>query len=450
LDYSSKGNYTLSAYYEGDENYLDAEDSAQITINGLDADLKANASDIIVGEDAIVDVEIDGAATGAVVAILDDYECPVYIIDGKGSVIISDLANGTYTVIVKFSGDNVFNASETTASFTVSKKELPNGTTNATMDIPDGTTAPEFNITLPSDATGNFTVTVDGQNYTEPLVNGSATVKVPDLSVGNHTISTSYSGDDNYGGFTSEAKTVDIPKASIPGGENAINLTSPAGSDSPTYSISLPSDATGNLTVTVDGKANYTAAVVNGSASVTVPGLSQGDHNIDVTYSGDGKFSSISKNTTFHSPIVKITNNKDVSVLYSGKASYKVLITKDGKAVGAGESVVITFNGKKTTVKTDSKGYATLNLGTSIKVKTYSITAEYKGVKVTNKVTIKNIIIFIFRTFKIITFLFFHDYIFFNWTIVITSFLFSIILIQISMTFGIITFICIIISFINV
>jgi len=391
LDCPSKGNYTFSAYYEGDENYLDAEGSAQITVNGLDAGLKASVSDIIVGEDAIVEVEIDGAATGAVVAILDD-EYPVYVIDGKGSVEISGLASGTYTVIVNFAGDDEFNASMTTASFTVSKKELPNSTTNATMDIPEGTTAPEFSISLPADATGNFTVTVDGQNYTEPLVNGSATVKVPELSVGNHIMSTSYTGDDNYDGFASEAKTVDIPKASIPGGENAINLTSPAGSDSPTYSISLPSDATGNLTVTVDGKANYTKALVNGSASVTVPGLSQGDHNIIVTYSGDDKFSSISKSTTFHSPIAKITNNKDVSVFYSGVASYKVLITKDGKAVGAGESVVITFNGKKTTVKTDSNGYATLKLSTGIKVKTYTITAEYNGEKVTNKVTIKNII----------------------------------------------------------
>jgi hypothetical protein len=91
-------------------------------------------------------------------------------------------------------------------------------------------------------------------------------------------------------------------------------------------------------------------------------------------------------------PVYKIAENKDVTVVYSGKATYKVLITKNGKAVGAGESVVITFNGKKYTVKTDSKGYATLNLNTKVKVKTYTITAEYKGVKVTNKVKVQHVI----------------------------------------------------------
>ena len=76
----------------------------------------------------------------------------------------------------------------------------------------------------------------------------------------------------------------------------------------------------------------------------------------------------------------------------SAKAAYKVLVTCDGQVVGAGETVTTKFNGKTYTVKTDSKGYATLNLNTNVKPKAYTITAEYKGVKVSNKVTVKNII----------------------------------------------------------
>ena len=101
-----------------------------------------------------------------------------------------------------------------------------------------------------------------------------------------------------------------------------------------------------------------------------------------------------SKSTTLNvkKPVYKITNNKNVKAVYSAKAYYKVLVTKDGKAVGAGEKVTIKYNGKTYTVKTDSKGYATLKLNTKVKVKKYTITAEYKGVKVTNKVTIKHVI----------------------------------------------------------
>ena len=40
-------------------------------------------------------------------------------------------------------------------------------------------------------------------------------------------------------------------------------------------------------------------------------------------------------------------------------------------------------------VKTDSKGYATLNINTNVKPNAYIITAEYKGVKVSNRLQSK-------------------------------------------------------------
>ena len=385
------GIYNLSVSYEGDANYESCQKTVQITVNAIDAGLKANASDINVGENATINIEINSEATGAVVVILDK-EYAVNIVDGKGYVSFANLANGTYTATVKFAGDNKFAANETVVTFNVLKVEIPSDI-NVSMDIPEGTTAPEFTVQLPEDATGNFSVTVDGnQTYTQELVNGSATVKVPELAVGDHTIVSSYSGDNKYAGFTSDSKQVTIPKASIPGGEDAINVTAPEGTDSPTYSINLPG-ATGNLTVTVDGKDNYTEALANGSASVTVPGLSQGDHNITVTYSGDAKFSNLTKDTTFHVPVVKLTKNKDLTVLYTAKSYYKVLVTADGKAVAAGEKVAIKFNGKDYTAKTDKNGYVSFKLPTvAPKSAKYTITATYKGIKVSNKVKVKSIV----------------------------------------------------------
>jgi hypothetical protein len=147
-------------------------------------------------------------------------------------------------------------------------------------------------------------------------------------------------------------------------------------------------------TKTVDG-VNYTAPLVNGSATVTVPKLAPGNHNITVAYTGDEKYSSISKTSTYtvKEPVVKITENKDVTMLYTAKTPYKVLITVDGKAVGAGEVVKMTFNGKTYNVNTDKNGYATLKLpDVKPKKAKYTITAEYKGVKVSNKVKVNSII----------------------------------------------------------
>ena len=169
-------------------------------------------------------------------------------------------------------------------------------------------------------------------------------------------------------------------------------MTAPQGTDSPTYSINLPG-ATGNLTVTVDGKDKYTQALVNGSASVTVPGLSQGDHNITVTYSGDAKFSSLTKDATFHVPVVKLSENKDVTALYTANAYYKVRVTVDGKAMAAGEKVVINFNGKNYEAKTDKNGYASFKLPiVAPKSAKYPITATYKDVKVSNNVKVNSIV----------------------------------------------------------
>ena len=114
-------------------------------------------------------------------------------------------------------------------------------------------------------------------------------------------------------------------------------------------------------------------------------------------YSGDGKYSAMNqtitvsiKNSKVSNPVYKLAG-KNVNVIYSGKAYYKVLLTKDGKAV-AGEYVSIQFNGKKYNVKTDAKGYATLKLNTKAKVKTYTVKVTYKGVSTTNKVKIKQVI----------------------------------------------------------
>ena len=49
-----------------------------------------------------------------------------------------------------------------------------------------------------SDATGSVSVTVNGKDYTETVVNGVANVKVADLKAGTYDVAVKYSGDNNY------------------------------------------------------------------------------------------------------------------------------------------------------------------------------------------------------------------------------------------------------------
>jgi len=241
---------------------------------------------------------------------------------------------------------------------------------------------------VPSDATGLLLVDIDGKHYYAPVENGTASITVPGLEPGNYTANVTYTGDEFYDPAT---KTVEF---TVPANadENSITIPEGATTTNPTFSINLPSDATGYFEVDVDGK-KYVVPVENGTASISVPGLAAGDHNVTVKYSGDSKYNSISKSTTLKlkEPVPKLSENKYIKVVYSGKATYKVRLTLDGKAA-AGKYVTINYNGKNYNVKTDSKGYATLKLNTKVKPKKYTVTATYKGVKVTSKVKVKHVI----------------------------------------------------------
>ena len=87
----------------------------------------------------------------------------------------------------------------------------------------------------------------------------------------------------------------------------------------------------------------------------------------------------------------KITGNKNVAVDYAGGNYFSVrVVTADGHAVGAGEKVKFTINGKTTTVTTDKNGVAKIKI-TDLP-KTYTIKTTYNGKTYTNTVTVKQVL----------------------------------------------------------
>jgi hypothetical protein len=377
-------NNTISVTYS-DDKYGETTVNKDIAVNKLPFNFTASADNIESGENATVVVNLPAGANGNATVILQGKEYPV--VDGKA--IIEKLAEGNYTAYVIYVGDSVYADNTTTVSFEVTKVKIsPEEAFN--ISSPENSTSQVISVNLPEDATGYLLLDIDGKQTHVPLVDGKANITVPNLPEGTYNATITYTGDDKYDSVTT-TKEINVT-SNVP--DDALTIPENASSDEPTtYSISLPSNATGYLEVDVDGS-KYVAPLVNGSASVSVPALSEGNHNVTVTYTGDDNYSPVTKATTLSvkTPAYNIAENKNVNVIYSAKASYKVLITRDGKAVGAGESVAIKFNGKTYTVKTDAKGYATLNLNTKVKVKSYAITATYKGVTVKNTVKVKHLI----------------------------------------------------------
>ena len=408
------GEYNMTVTYSGDGKYEGmtkttlinvtnsaGDNSTNTTVdNSTNASVKVDpvlvisADDVNAGESAVINV-ITSVKTGKLVVNVDNKDYELVISNGESSVNISDLAVGNYTVVARFAGDDKFNEATNSTRFSVLKVNVP--VTNETISIPESD-ATEYSVSLPSDATGTLTVTVDGKVYSETLVNGKATVSIPMLSEGSHNITVSYSGDSKYSPISKTSVVVKSPVNTTDDnnstGENATQsvpdeaFTIPENGND--YGINLPSDATGTLTVTVDG-VSYTQKLVNGKATVSIPELSEGSHNITVTYSGDGKYASIAKSSVVvkeHVPVIKLTAS-NLNMLYTSGKYFKVRLTSDGKAL-PNQKVKITINGKTYTRTTDKNGYASLKI--SLPPKAYTVKATYGNLTITKKVTVKSII----------------------------------------------------------
>ncbi len=238
---------------------------------------------------------------------------------------------------------------------------------NLTVSVVDS----QIIISIDSQAAGSVSFDFNNVSY-ENVFN----IPISDLAEGNYQINVTYSGDLRFR-QTSEIVTFAVKAEVVPEIESSMKDT---------VSIALPGDATGNLTV-IAGNNTYTRELVNGKATITVPGLdSMGD--VAVIYSGDSKYSGFNKTTNVTLVNSKLTAN-NLNMLYSSDKYFKVRLTQNSNPL-AGKTVVFTVNGKKISRVSDADGYASVKI--TLAPKTYTVTAEYNGVKVKNKVVVKSII----------------------------------------------------------
>lgn len=143
----------------------------------------------------------------------------------------------------------------------------------------------------------------------------------------------------------------------------------------------------GDISILVDGKIFKDSLDSTGLASIKLTGLSAGLHNATILCS-DGSDSSSSQTTI---PIIIESSYDlkvpDVSKYYGGSEKLKISLSDDGKAID-GATVKVTVNGKTSSLKTDSKGQASLDLNLS--PGTYDIVSEYSGISTKSKVTVKS------------------------------------------------------------
>ena len=384
------GYYTVVAKFAENDIYLASMDTVRFTVSKLASTITVNVSNINVGEDAVISIAVPEVTSGVASVTVNGKSYNVAVVDGKGSLIVSGLAAGSYDVVAKFAETDMYLASENSAKFTVSKLVISSMDVDV-KDIKVGDDA-VISVALPEDATGNVIVNVNGKNYTAVVKYGVASVTVSNLANGTYSVSVFYNGDDTYMPMENSTKftvskvsdynmTVDI--ADIIKGENA------------TITVTVPKDGTGSVVVTINGT-DYKGTVTNGTAKVIIPGLDEGTYKVVTFYTGDAKYDSMIVNGT-------ITVNKntkttltmdDVVKYFKGAQNLTAkLVDAFGNPI-ANATVYFTVNGKVYAKTTDKNGTASMGIG--LVPNEYKVNAVFNGTKDYDKatanatVTIKN------------------------------------------------------------
>ena len=341
------------------------------------ATISIDAPEITEGENATVTVTLPEDATGTVTASVDGKNFTADVINGTAAITLPELGAGNYTIPVTYSGDDKYNQIETEANINVKE---------GTSDI---ISAPD--VTKYYGGSERFVVSVTDYQGT-PLANKSVTIVINGVS---------------YSRITDENGTCSIGLGLPAGVYNATATVDNKTIDSVvtiittvngTDLVKVFKNATQYYATFLDGEGKYlpegTAVrfningvmydrkvTQNGLAKLNI-NLQQGEYIITAINLETGEMAS--NNITV---IPRITENSNLIKYYRNASQYTVkLIGEDGNPVGPGEVVTFNINGVFYNRTTNESGIAKMNI--NLGAGDYVITAEYKGCKVSNNITV--------------------------------------------------------------
>ena len=316
------------------------------------ADAVGNVTVVIDGEIFTFDLDEDVLAA----AYMQGAKYYVAVSGGNGVLVISGLPEGDYVVSARYNGDDKYLPAINDTVFKVIKYippeiireenstptnlELPENETEP-ISVPDpitpiqvpedegGINAEFFNntkpvaetpetvndapvnanshdiyvgetetvvVTVPNGATGTIIIEIDGKSYsTTEIIDGKAIFEVDGLTAGDKTVIVKYSGDDKYSNNTTTSK---FTVHKLPSAVNATGNDIEVG-DEEVIEVAVPEDATGTITVEINGKSYSTSEIVDGIAKIVIPDLPVGNYTAIVYYGGNDKYLPSNSTVTF-------------------------------------------------------------------------------------------------------------------------------------------------------
>ncbi|MBE9456662.1 Ig-like domain-containing protein [Enterobacter hormaechei] len=275
-----------------------------------------------------------------------------------GSITVTVSTADTSVTLATTAGDNVINASEQAAGFTLSgtSKNLAQGTA--------------------------LTVTLNGKTYTAEVgANGAWSVKVPAAdaqALGDGTWTVNVSGKDAAGNTVSGSQTIGVDTASPVISVDTIaqdNIINAAEHNQPlTLTGKTDAEAGQIVTVTLNGK-NHTATVgSDGSWSVTLPAsevqaLANGEHTLTVNVSdkaGNGSSTTADFTVDTAAPVVTINTVAGDNILNTSEQGQAQIISGQANGAAEGDVVTVTVGGKTFTGAVQADGSWSVGVPASV------------------------------------------------------------------------------------
>ena len=305
-----------------------------------------------------------------------------YLFEKNNGIVFNyTFAPGIYNITIQYIGNETYNDAVNNMGKLIIVSGLNMTANDVLMYYQDGS---RYIINL-TDYEGNpltnetITITLNGQKYTRTTnANGSASMAI-NLNAGNYTASASYTPKGSTVANTIENNIIIL--STVDGND----LVKVFRNDTQYYATfideqgkALPKDTT--VTFNINGVMYERKVNENGTAKLNI-NLGAGEYIITATNPVTGE--KHSNNITVLSNI----QSGDLVKYYKNESQYIVtLLGKDGKTVGAGESITFNINGVFYTCQTNASGQAKLNINLS--PGKYIITGEYNDCRVSNTVEV--------------------------------------------------------------
>ena len=382
----TNGLYDVHISFAGDDNYFNCSKNVSIKVREnvlIEMNINVETNNVY------INISSSKTVNGTYVVKIND-ETFRFNTNGTSNIVLLNKTKGNYVVEVYLENEMDYNVNNLSDDFEVQAKQA-----FLKSDISQVYVGGFYKVTLSNSmglplSDSKIRFEFNGNSYTVNTdSNGEAYLRL-NLTEGNYSINVYFAGDNYYDGAN---LTADFEvKSTI-----LNNNTSDKTYNSKYTVIFLDSNGNplnnSNVKFIINDKEYVATTDENGLASLQIQ-EGVGNYNLTIINlkTGETLIQSIKV-----SP--RITNNKDMTIYaLSGKKFTIRAYDDNGNPAGLGENIAVKIAGKTYTITTNANGYASLKI--NLINKKYTITATYKGFKVSNVLTVKPVLITVNKVFK--------------------------------------------------